>query len=76
MNKNANKYLSKEVADQFKVTDWSGGHRQVFGRFGVIDLKELTITRANALVEMGFRKLVRKKITSQSSPENNSEEKK
>jgi hypothetical protein len=72
-NANKNVDLPKEVAEKFALKGWVGGHRQIFGRFGVVDLKELTVARAEALVKAGFSKLVKK---GQSSPENNLKEKK
>lgn len=68
--KNINKMLPKEVAAKFEVINWKGGSRQVFGkRFGLIDLTTLTEQKATALVNAGFYKLVKKKQSSQKTPE-------
>ena len=57
---NIHKKLSKEVAEQFEIVDWWGGHKQFFGKFGTVDLSTLTIQQAERLVGMGFSKIVKK----------------
>lgn len=49
--------LPKEVAEHYELVGWKGGPVQVFGRFGVVDLNNLTLRRAQKLVKMGFTKL-------------------
>lgn len=56
----ANKHLPAEVAALYEVVNWQGGHRQHFGRYGIVDLKNMTITRADRLVNTKFSKLRRK----------------
>lgn len=65
-----NKLLTKEVAVQFEVVDWKGGHAQEFGKFGLVDLKTLTIAQAERLVKFGFSKLRKKKPTVIDTEEN------
>ena len=50
-------WLPKEVSNKFKTVDWVGGHEQNFGRWGMINLKEMTLRRAETLVRKGFPKL-------------------
>lgn len=52
--------LPPGVAEQYEVINWKGGHRQVFGRFGEVDLTTLTPKRAERLIKGGFTKLRRK----------------
>lgn len=59
--------LSKEVADQFDIIDWTGSHRQFFGRFGKIDLSTLTVAQAERLVKLRFSK-IRRKTDKRSEP--------
>lgn len=54
-------WLPEDVAEKFEVKNWKGGHRQDFGLFGVVDLINLTIPKAERLVKRGFSKLVIKK---------------
>ena len=56
----ANKLLSAEVAAQYEIVNWTGGHRQNFGKFGIVDLKVLTPKDAELLVKMKFTKIIRK----------------
>lgn len=53
----ANDFLSKETAEVVEVVNWVGGHRQDFGRFGIVDLKTLKPGVAQRLVRQGFSKL-------------------
>lgn len=53
--------LPTDVAKKYELVDWKGGSRQVFGRFGVVDLNTLTVKQAEKLVRMGFPKL--RKVT-------------
>lgn len=59
--------LPAEVAEQYELVDWVGGHRQNFGRHGVVDLSKMTLRRADALVRAGFSKLRRKPAISSAS---------
>jgi len=52
--------LPEAVAEHFELVDWKGGPRQAFGRFGVVDLRTITLQRANSLVQRGFGKLRRR----------------
>lgn len=52
--------LPSEVAAEFELINWVGGHRQDFGRFGIVDLERITLAQANRLVNQGFSKLQRK----------------
>ena len=56
----ANAYLPREVAEHYEVIGWQGSHKQNFGKFGIIDIKTMTLTRAGSLVSRGFKKLTRK----------------
>jgi hypothetical protein len=55
--------LNAEVAKDYELVDWTGGHRQDFGKYsswlqgGVLDLSTLTLDQAARLVEMKFPKL-------------------
>lgn len=49
--------LPAEVAEKFTLVNWVGGHRQNFGKFGVIDLTKITVDQATSLVKRGFTKL-------------------
>jgi|GEM_PF-2749344 len=50
-------YLSEVISKDFELVNWVGGHRQEFGKFGVIDLTKLTPQRATSLIQRGFSKL-------------------
>jgi len=52
--------LPSELSEEYEVINWKGSHRQVFGRFGVVDLSKLTKKRAEKLIQSGFSKLRRK----------------
>jgi len=52
--------LPPDVAEKFELVNWTGGARQVFGHFGTIDLRTLTVGHATELVQRGFSKLKRK----------------
>lgn len=56
----ANSHLPKEVSEHYEVVNWHGGHEQNFGRFGMVNLKTITLTRATALVKQKFGKLRKK----------------
>ncbi|MEL6968630.1 MAG: hypothetical protein AAFO02_00565 [Bacteroidota bacterium] len=56
----ANKFLPAAVAEHYEVVNWQGGHTQVFGKFGTVDLQQMTLTRAQRLVNTKFSKLVKK----------------
>lgn len=58
----SNVKLPAEVAEQYELVDWVGGHRQTFGRHGVVDLSNITLRRAEALVRAGFSKLRPKEL--------------
>lgn len=49
--------LPSEVAELYELVNWKGGRRQVFGRFGLVDLDKLTVAKANNLAAKGFKKL-------------------
>lgn len=68
MNKNQ---LPAEVAAKYELVDWVGGHRQIFGKHGVVDLQTITLARADKLFRDGFKKLKLK-----SKPPKGGEEKK
>jgi hypothetical protein len=53
----ANQLLPSDVASEYEVINWVGGHRQRFGNFGVVDLKLMTLEKAERLVKYGFSKL-------------------
>lgn len=58
-----NNFLSKEVAEEFEVINWTGGHKQYFGsKYRTVNLKKLTLTQARSLVNRGFTKLVKKEL--------------
>lgn len=64
----SNDLLPAIVAAEYEVVNWQGGHRQRFGTFGVVDLKLMTLEKAEHLVRYGFSKLVKrenKKIASE-----------
>ena len=71
MNNKANTFLRASVARKYELVNWTGGHKQVFGPFGEVDLKTLTLAKAEALVKSGFTKLIAK---SKDSSPNNSDE--
>ena len=52
-----NQALPQEVAQRFEIMDWWGGHRQNFGKFGIVDLSTMTVAQAQRLVNMGFTKI-------------------
>lgn len=52
-----------KAPEGFQLVDWVGGHRQVFGRFGIIDLTTLTPARAENLIKKGFKKLAKNETT-------------
>ena len=54
--------LPPEVAEKIEVINWTGGHRQVFGRFGTVDLSTLTIQQAESLIARGFSKLKKRPV--------------
>jgi len=49
--------LPAEVAAKYDLVGWHGGHRQNFGKYGIIDLHTITLKQADRLVEKGFTKL-------------------
>ena len=57
----ANDHLPKAVAEHYEVVEWHGGHEQNFGKFGMVNLKTLTLTRAGQFVAQKFSKLRAKK---------------
>lgn len=54
----------EELAKEFKLVDWVGGHVQNFGRFGTIDLSKLTQEGVERLIAKGFTKIEKKKAKS------------
>lgn len=54
--------LPPEVAEKIEVINWTGGHRQVFGRFGTVDLKTMTVSYAESLIARGFTKLKKRPV--------------
>jgi len=56
-----NDQLPAETAEKYEIIDWVGGNRQYFGKFGIIDIKQLTPRRAGQLVRMKFKKIKEKK---------------
>lgn len=46
-----------EWASRFRLKGWKGGPRQVFGKFGEVDLTTLTIAKAERLIARGFDKI-------------------
>lgn len=50
-------FLPSEVAQKYELVNWVGGHKQVFGKFGTIDLKELTVEKCAQLVKQEFSKI-------------------
>lgn len=56
-NQDPNSWLPADTSAKYEVVDWVGSHRQIFGRFGVIDLKNLSPRQAGSLVKRGFSKL-------------------
>lgn len=52
--------LPEAVAKEYELINWTGGHRQNFGRFGDIDISKMTPAFAARLVQMGFSKLKKK----------------
>ena len=52
--------LPKEVAKDYELVKWVGGPRQLFGKFGIIDVTTLTPEKAAILVEKGWRRLRKK----------------
>ncbi len=69
--KKPNELLPVDTAKEFEVINWVGGHRQSFGNFGVVDLKQLTIQRAKVLVAAKFPKIRAKSAKPTSSNQNN-----
>jgi len=49
--------LPPEVAAEFELVDWEGSTRQVFGKYGTVDLKTLTLRKARSLYKRKFKKL-------------------
>ena len=60
---NPSDFLPEATAREYELNQWTGGHRQDFGRFGTIDLTKLTPQRAAALVAKGFKKLRKKNVS-------------
>jgi hypothetical protein len=56
----ANTYLPADLKGLYQVKNWAGGYRQHFGKFGIVDLKAMTIQRAETLIARGFTKLVKR----------------
>lgn len=54
--------LPPEVAEKIEVINWTGGHRQVFGRFGIVDLTTMTVSHAESLIARGFTKLKKRPV--------------
>lgn len=52
-----NDYLPEALKGKVKVINWTGGHTQVFGRYGTVNLTKLSLQRATSLVRGGFSKL-------------------
>jgi hypothetical protein len=53
----ADSHLLPATAKHIRTVDWKGGHKQVFGKFGTVDLTTLTLGRARKLIRQGFKKL-------------------
>lgn len=61
--------LPAEVAAKYELVGWVGGHRQVFGTFGVIDLSKLTLRKADSLYTRGFSKLkLKQQLANKNTP--------
>ncbi len=53
--------LPKEVAEKYELVGWGGSLKQRFGRrFGLVNLRTMTIEQADRLYQKGFRKLKKK----------------
>lgn len=57
----SNVSLPTDTAKRFELVGWTGGHTQVFGRFGKVSVSTLTPEQAERLVRMGFPKIRPKK---------------
>jgi hypothetical protein len=49
--------LPSDVAAHFELVEWTGGTRQHFGKYGLVDLEKITLTQAKKLASKGFPKL-------------------
>lgn len=56
--------LKDDVAQKYNLVGWSGGHKQLFGSMGIVDINEINLSKADALVKRGFKYLVLKDATS------------
>ena len=56
--------LPEEVATQYDLIGWKGGPKKDCGRFGIIDLRTLSLQRADLLFNMGFPLLTKKALES------------
>ena len=55
-----NGQLPAATAKDYELVGWHGGHTQVFGKFGTINVSTLTPAQAARLVKIGFPKIARK----------------
>ena len=46
--------LPEAVAALFRITEWTGGRRKSFGKFGIVDLDTITVKQATHLLAMRF----------------------
>lgn len=64
--------LPAEVAEKYSLVDYRGGHTQSWGRFGNINITEMTLQQADRLYQQGWSKL---KLKEKSSKEASTEKK-
>ncbi|PHN06952.1 hypothetical protein [Flavilitoribacter nigricans] len=50
----------EELRGGYELADWVGSHRQHFGRFGIIDLNDLTKQKVDRLISKGFQRIRKK----------------
>lgn len=50
-------FENKDTAAKFETVGWVGGSKQIFGKFGKVDLAKVTPAQAESLVKRGFKKI-------------------
>jgi hypothetical protein len=56
--------LPAEVAAKYKLVNYTGGHTQFWGKYGKINVNELTLQHADRLFSQGWPKLTLKEKSS------------
>lgn len=64
--------LPAEVAQHYELVNYKGSSKQFWGKYGTIDISQLTLKKADALHQRGWPKLKKKQPA---QPQTKTEEK-